>query len=53
MQHRDMKQYPNASKKFDTRITAQIFEDMRSRRNIAVMKKAYPKPNYRVGQKAA
>jgi hypothetical protein len=53
MQYRDMKQYPQASKRFDTRITAQIFADLRTARNIAVVKKAYPKAGIRIGQKAA
>lgn len=53
MQYRNMKHYPGASRKFDTRITEQVFQQMRTARNIAVMKKAYPKLGYRVGQKAA
>jgi hypothetical protein len=53
MQHRNLKQYKNASKCFDSRILATVFADMRTARNIAVMKKAYPKCGYRVGQKAA
>lgn len=53
MQHRNMKQNRYASKKFDTRITAEVFAAMRTARNIAVMKKAYPKVGYRVGTRAA
>jgi hypothetical protein len=54
MQHRNLKQYPNASKKFDTRITNTIFDEMRTARNIAIVKKAYPKAGtVRIGRKAA
>lgn len=54
MQYREMKQYPKASRKFDTRITNTIFDDMRTRRNIALVKKCYPKAgSVRIGGKAA